>query len=255
MKRFLLTLQFLTKIPIKYNFGFDEEFYKGIVYFPLVGFVVGLIAYIVGLLSLNIFPALVTSVLIVLAEVLLTGGLHIDGLGDTFDALYSYRNKEKMLEIMKDSRLGTNSLLAIVFLVLLKVAFIHSFIVENMLWAVLFMPMVSRFAVMWILYKTESPREKGMGNVFIGKATITMIGTAMIYCIAIIFTLGKGVFLLNRFDFLGIIITIAVVLVFVEIFKRHVYSKIDGITGDILGCTIELSEIFYIIFLYIFLFL
>ena len=93
MKRFLLTLQFLTKIPIKYNFGFDEEFYKGIVYFPLVGFVVGLIAYIVGLLSLNIFPALVTSVLIVLAEVLLTGGLHIDGLGDTFDALYSYRNK------------------------------------------------------------------------------------------------------------------------------------------------------------------
>ncbi|WP_027700989.1 adenosylcobinamide-GDP ribazoletransferase [Metaclostridioides mangenotii] len=255
MKRFILTLQFLTKIPIKYNSGFDEEFHKGIIYFPLVGFVVGVITFLVGMLSQNIFPALVTAVLIVLAEVLLTGGLHIDGLGDTFDALYSYRDKEKMLEIMKDSRLGTNSLLAIVFLVILKIAFIYSFIEANMMWIVLFMPMVSRFAVIWITYKTESPREKGMGNVFIGKATLSMIITALLYSTVIIFVLGRWALMLNNFEIVGTLTSLAVLIIFVELFKRHVYSKIDGITGDILGCTIELSEVVYIIFLYVFLFL
>jgi adenosylcobinamide-GDP ribazoletransferase len=207
------------------------------------------------MLSQNIFPALVTSVLIVLAEVLLTGGLHIDGLGDTFDALYSYRDKEKMLEIMKDSRLGTNSLLAIVFLVILKIGFIYSFIEANMMWIVLFMPMVSRFAVIWITYKTESPREKGMGNVFIGKATLSMIITALLYSTVIIFVLGRWTLMLNNFEIVGALTSLAVLIIFVELFKRHVYSKIDGITGDILGCTIELSEVVYIIFLYVFLFL
>ena len=110
----------MTRIPIKVDVGFDEEFHKSIVYFPLVGFVIGLISYIVGVLGNLIFDPFLTSILIVACEVIVTGGLHIDGLGDTFDAIYSNRDKERMLEIMKDSRLGTNSLLAILFLVLIK---------------------------------------------------------------------------------------------------------------------------------------
>ena len=105
----------MTRIPIKADIGFDEEFHKSIVYFPLVGFVIGLISFLIGSLALKIFDPFVTSILIVAGEVILTGGLHIDGLGDTFDAIYSNRDKERMLEIMKDSRLGTNSLLAILY--------------------------------------------------------------------------------------------------------------------------------------------
>ena len=123
----------MTRIPIKADIGFDEEFHKSIVYFPLVGFVIGLISFLIGILALKIFDPFVTSILIVAGEVVLTGGLHIDGLGDTFDAIYSNRDKERMLEIMKDSRLGTNSLLAILFLVLIKIGLRNSLISANLM--------------------------------------------------------------------------------------------------------------------------
>ena len=133
----------MTRIPIKADIGFDEEFHKSIVYFPLVGFVIGLISYLIGCLSVKVFDPFVTSILIVGAEVIITGGLHIDGLGDTFDAIYSNRDKERMLEIMKDSRLGTNSLLAILFLVLIKIGILTNIINSNLLWIIIFMPLVS----------------------------------------------------------------------------------------------------------------
>ena len=97
MKRFILILQFLTRIPININLGFDEEFHKSITYFPLVGFVLGILLYLIGIVSNFLFDPFLSSIIITLSLVILTGGLHIDGLGDTFDALYSYRDKEKML--------------------------------------------------------------------------------------------------------------------------------------------------------------
>ena len=132
----------MTRIPIKADIGFDEEFHKSIVYFPLVGFVIGLISFLIGILALKIFDPFVTSILIVAGEVILTGGLHIDGLGDTFDAIYSNRDKERMLEIMKDSRLGTNSLLAILFLVLIKIGLLNSLISANLMCLIIFMPKI-----------------------------------------------------------------------------------------------------------------
>ena len=142
MKRFISILQFMTRIPININVGFDEEFHKTLSYFPLVGLVLGVLELLIGKISLMIFDPFITSLIITLSAVILTGGLHIDGLGDTFDALYSYRDKEKMLEIMKDSRLGTNSLLAVMFLLLFKIGFIYSIINKGLLWLVMFMPIL-----------------------------------------------------------------------------------------------------------------
>ena len=84
---------------------------------------------LVAKIGLALFNPYITAVLVLASEVILTGGLHIDGLGDSFDGLYSYRDKEKILEIMKDSRLGTNGLLAIVIVFLLKVGFLNSLLV------------------------------------------------------------------------------------------------------------------------------
>ena len=97
---------------------------------------------------MTIFDPFISAIVITLIEVLTTGGLHIDGLGDTFDAIYSNRDKERILEIMKDSRLGTNSLLAIMFLILLKIGFINSLVQNNLLWLVIFMPVIGRIGVM-----------------------------------------------------------------------------------------------------------
>lgn len=251
MKRFISILQFMTRIPINIDTGFDEDFHKTLYYFPLVGFVLGVITFLIGLVSTKIFDPFISSIIITLSGVILTGGLHIDGLGDTFDALYSYRDKEKMLEIMKDSRLGTNSLLAVLFLVLLKVGFIHSLINSGLLWFIIFMPVVSRLGVLTITYKTKTPREKGMGNLFIGKCTMNMIITGTTYTILLISIISKFIFFAKSITIIKIISSIAIVFLFVNLFKKHVYRKIDGVTGDILGCTIELSEVLYLIYIYL----
>lgn len=251
MKRFIGLLQFMTRIPIKANVGFDEEFHKSIVYFPLVGFVIGLISFFIGSLAIRIFNPFITSILIVAGEVILTGGLHIDGLGDTFDAIYSNRDKERMLEIMKDSRLGTNSLLAILFLVLIKIGLLNSAINSNLMCLIIFMPMISRLGVIVMLYKTVTPRKVGMGNIFIGKATLCMFITAIVYTIVIIVAISKFIFLSTNLNIIKLLISIVVVMIFDYLFKKHIYKKIDGVTGDILGCTIELGELIFLLFSYI----
>lgn len=249
MKRFISILQFMTRIPINIDVGFDDEFHKTITYFPLVGFVLGILLFIIGTVSNILFDPFITSILVTLGSVILTGGLHIDGLGDTFDAIYSYRDKEKMLEIMKDSRLGTNSLLAIVFLILLKIGFIYSLINNNLMWTVIFMPVIGRLGVIRLTYKTVSPREKGMGNLFIGKATTSMFLTAILYTMALIIIVAKFIF--KSSITLPILVSIIVVILFNQLFKNHIYKKIDGVTGDILGCSIELGEVIYLLYIYL----
>lgn len=241
----------MTRIPINADFGIDEEFHKSIVYFPLVGFVIGLISYIVGVLGIQIFDPFLTSILIVACEVIITGGLHIDGLGDTFDAIYSNRDKDRMLEIMKDSRLGTNSLLAILFLVLIKVGLLNSIISSNLLWLVILMPVISRLGVIVMLYKTVTPRKVGMGNMFIGKATLIMFAIAILYSMGIIIVLGKFIFLSSNLILIKLLSSILAVIIFGYLFKNHIYKKIDGVTGDILGCTIELGELIFLLYSYI----
>ena len=251
MNRFISILQFMTRIPIRIETGFDEEFHKSIVYFPLVGFVIGIITYIFGWLSLTIFDPFISAIVITLIEVLTTGGLHIDGLGDTFDAIYSNRDKERILEIMKDSRLGTNSLLAIMFLILLKIGFIYSIINNNLLWTVIFMPVVARLGVIVMMYKTVTPRENGMGNLFIGKASTSMFTIAILYTIILMIGISKLIFLASTFEAMMLISTIIILFIFNNLFKKHIYKKIDGVTGDILGCTIELGELIYLFCIYL----
>ena len=222
MKRFISILQFMTRIPINIDTGFDEEFHKTITYFPLVGLVLGVLIYIIGLVSGIFFDSFITSIIVTLALVILTGGLHIDGLGDTFDAIYSYRDKERMLEIMKDSRLGTNSLLAIMFLILLKIGFIYSIINNSLLWTVIFMPVVARLGVIVMMYKTVTPRENGMGNLFIGKASTSMFTIAILYTIILIIGISKLIFLASTFEAIMLISTIIILFIFNNLFKKHI---------------------------------
>lgn len=251
MKRFIALLQFMTRIPINIDVGFDEEFHKSITYFPLVGFVLGVLLFLIGTICGYIFDPFVTAIIITLSSVVLTGGLHIDGLGDTFDALYSYRDKEKMLEIMKDSRLGTNSLLAVMFVILLKVGFIYSIVNNGYMWLVMFMPVIGRLGVIRLTYKTVSPRAKGMGNMFIGKLTTGMFLTAIVYTIVLITLIAKFIFLTPFEIIIKVLLSIVLVFLFNQLFKGHVYKKIDGVTGDILGCSIELGEVIYLLYIYL----
>lgn len=186
-----------------------------------------------------------------ISTVILTGGLHLDGVGDTFDGIYSYRDKEKILEIMKDSRLGTNAMLSILFLMLLKLGFIYSIIESGQLYNLIFMPVFARMAIVIASYKSVTPREKGMGNVFIGKPTLNMILVNILYTIILIFIIGGSVFNLNIMSLTKEVFFIPVMILLTRLFVRYIYTKIDGITGDILGCTSELTEVIYLVYIYL----
>ena len=250
MKKFIGILQLLTRIPINMDTGFDEEFDKSIIYFPLVGLVLGVIYLVITYISLQVFDIYIVSIIFLISEVLLTGGLHLDGLGDTFDGIYSYRNKEKILEIMKDSRLGTNALLAIVFLILLKVGFVYSIISMDILYPLLLTPIYGRLAIVFSCYKNKTPRPGGMGDLFIGKVNNKQLFITILYTILIVI-LAYVLIKISIYEVLFSIVFIPVLYILTRMFTRYITNKIDGISGDILGCWCELSQLIYLIFIYL----
>ena len=137
------------------------------------------------------------------------------------------------------------------FLILLKIGFINCLIQNDLLWIVIFMPVVARIGAVIMTYKTVTPRAKGMGNLFIGKGTMNMIITSVAYSSALIILFAKLIFLQRNIIIMVALSSILFIIVFALLFKNHVYKKIDGITGDILGCTIELGEVFYLIYTYL----
>ncbi|WP_054741867.1 adenosylcobinamide-GDP ribazoletransferase [Cellulosilyticum ruminicola] len=244
MKKFIGIVQFLTRMPINMDIGFIEDFHESTRYFPLVGLILGIIYYVIGYIGEMCFNNnFIVATLILVGTAMLTGGLHLDGLGDTFDGLYSYRDKERILEIMKDSRVGTNALLSVVFVLLLKLGFLMELLNQNKLWVVIIMPVIARTMQVLSCYHGKTPRAHGMGNIFIGKVSNTSLGIAL--STTIVITLGV-LWLFESFSLNVVIETtvlIGIVIVILKLFERSVYRKIDGITGDVLGCICELTEL------------
>lgn len=250
MKRFISIMQFMTRIPLPIDVGIDEAFYKATIYFPYVGLVLGLFNFLIGKVAGWYFDPYISATLILIGQVILTGGLHLDGVGDTFDGLYSYRSKERILEIMKDSRLGTNALLAIVLLLLLKLGLIYHLVVTERLYILILMPAFGRMMQVIACYKTKTPRSQGMGNMFIGKvSTKRLIGTTL--NLLIIVTVILALFQKLALGYMGYqLLTLLGLSIGLRGYIKYVYTKIDGVTGDILGCICEMSELIYLIVMY-----
>jgi len=118
MRHFISAIQFITIIPVGRADTFEPP--KMIPYFPVVGLALGMLTALFDQLASAIWSRPVVSLLDVLFLAVVTGAFHLDGLGDSADGLLGQRSKEKALTIMKDSRLGTMGLVAIVFGLALK---------------------------------------------------------------------------------------------------------------------------------------
>ena len=156
LQLFWSTVSFLTILPVPASNKIlpQEEFSKGILFYTLIGLLVGLIDYICyGAMVFFFKMPLIGAVFAVLSETIVTGGFHLDGLADTCDGFFSARKKEKMLEIMKDSRVGTNGALALLFDIVLKVVFLVSMAENEGYLAVLLAPVSGKMATP-ILMKT-----------------------------------------------------------------------------------------------------
>lgn len=254
--RFISILQFLTRISIKKDIGYDPHMERGIVYFPVVGAIIGLLLFVgfraFSWLFSGIDNIYLLATLILILELIITGGLHMDGFGDTFDGFFSYRSKDRILEIMRDPRLGTNGLLAIVALVVLKIVAMATLIAYNMAVYLIFMPIVGRLAGVFLTYKTRPARENGMGNMFIGKCSTSALVLASLFtalsAIAIEYLMGFKTYI---FIYLYLIGSMVLIFVLSRLLIGLSYRRIDGITGDLLGCVIEISEVVFLIYILI----
>jgi cobalamin 5'-phosphate synthase/cobalamin synthase len=121
LQSLVVAFQFLTRLPLPVTVPFNETTIPGsVVFFPFAGAIIGLLAATSGLLLQLWIPALPAAVLMLGIWIALSGGLHLDGWMDTADGVLSHRSRERMLEIMKDSRVGAMGVIAGVLLLLFK---------------------------------------------------------------------------------------------------------------------------------------
>ncbi|MEW7314422.1 adenosylcobinamide-GDP ribazoletransferase [Buttiauxella gaviniae] len=239
---FFATLQFMSRIPVPVRWadGIEtNQYVRGIVTFPFVGLVLGAIAG--GIFTLlQPWAGLPLAALgYVLALALITGGFHLDGLADTCDGIFSARTRDRMLEIMRDSRLGTHGGLALIFVIVMKVLVVSELALRggNMLALLAAASVAGRSASVLLMYRHNYAREKGLGNLFIGKVTgtqtlLTLAGGA-----------GLCTVLLPASGLLAFGITLIAMWGLGWMLKR----TLGGQTGDTLGAAIELGEVVFLL--------
>lgn len=234
----LLFIQFFTRIPINLSLPCESKnFRRGSVFLPIVGLIIGAIQWGVYKLFIEVLPLNPTIVIVLLVGVLLTGGLHIDGLGDTCDGFFAFKGSDRIIEIMKDSRIGTYSCIATIFDFLFKYTLIAA-IAPKFSVAIIVVPMVSRFTTVFLSSMGNTAKNTGTGNLFIGN-----VGGVQL-AITSVMTIGILALIMNPRYVLVLLIS-GLILSF--ILNKFCISKIGGITGDILGANNELVEILTLI--------
>jgi adenosylcobinamide-GDP ribazoletransferase len=241
MKRLLLAFQFMTVLPIPWNLRAEvEDMGRCMAYFPLVGLAIG------GLLCglhyglIHVVPEGISAFLCVVGWVLVTGGMHLDGLADSADAFLSWRDRTGMLAIMKDSRIGVMGAVALILMLLGKVELLTDLNAGSKGFALLLIPMVARWGI--VLQATLLPyarAEGGLGGAFIDQAG------AREAILATVFTLSAAFGLMRIAGLLFVLYGGIVAL----LFSAYVRSRIRGATGDTLGAGIEVGELTGLLFM------
>lgn len=231
MRSFLIALQFLTVYPWFRSIAPSaEEIGRALSFFPLVGFLLGGILASINWLLAPYMPSEILSVMLITLMVLLTRGLHLDGLGDTFDGLGAGGDREHVLKVMDDSHTGVFGLLAIVLVIAFKLRAI-AFMREGRWQALLLAPVVGRWAMVVLGYKSQPARE-GLGEIVARHMRPRELVWATVICLALV-TLLSGV--------IGLWIML-LTSVFSVASKKYLHRRLGGVTGDTFGAVGELSE-------------
>lgn len=263
MKNFLWALKFLTIIPVDPEDRIQPKDYGRVAcWFPVVGLCIGIFLSLLYLPLSVFFPSLVATALIILVSVVITGAMHLDGLADTCDGIWGGRNRERRLEIMKDSRIGSFGAIGLISLLGLKYvsllsmgensllhgspfgACIKSFscnitpVLVNKGVALIVMPVAGRWAqVLAAGLSTYARNESGTGG-FLTEGT----KRKQVVCAALF-----PVFVFWFFYHLYGLVIFAIITVFTFGWVWHMKKKIGGMTGDTLGATNEIAELVFLL--------
>ncbi len=268
MNNFLWALKFLTIIPIDREDKIKPKDFGAVVcWFPVVGLCIGVFLLLAYLPLHFLFPPLLADALIVFVFVAITRALHLDGLADTCDGVWGGWNKEKRLEIMKDSRIGSFGAIGLICLLGLKYLSFHSIgdiskinytsfdasikcvscfispILANKCAVLLLMPVVGRWAQVFAAGLSQYARSvSGTGSFILGGTTRRHV----------IYASLLPTFLFWYFYGLSGFIIFTIILIFTLVWIWYIKKKIGGMTGDTLGATNEIAELLFLLSLFIF---
>lgn len=240
MRRFVILLQFMTRLYLPFDTKATEtDMPKTLPFFALLGGVLGGILFLtLVLLRWTPVTEVLGATLLLTLWVGLTGGLHLDGVADSADGLLSGRDRERTLEIMKDSHIGAFGVLALFLLLGLKAAVIYDLLYKGWWKAIVLAPMVARTMAVYAAASFSYARPSGIGNWFIGRVQPIdlVVNTAI--------TVGSVVLFGGFWALLPLLMTMAALWLLL----KHIDQKLGGITGDILGLCIESGELFFMLF-------
>lgn len=245
MRSFAVMLSFFTRIPLRLRFEIDGAvFARGIKYLPLIALMIGV--PVGALFALNGWIGPYIAALLSLgAYLLISGGLHVDGLADTMDALGSRRDREAMLAIMKDSHIGTFGVLGIgVYIAGMLIC------IANTDWAFAgLFALTGRTAALLNARIFPYARESGTGHGFVeGVKTVHVMISVILYgLLAALLScdFAVGAFSIQRM--LVLCIPFAASLAVTTAVTRGISRKLGGITGDVIGYCVEASQLLYLL--------
>lgn len=243
LELFKAALGFLSIIPSGRQKSLEpEEFGRFPALYPAVGLVFGLLLFAVNYILAPLIPAGALAVLLCACLIVLNRGFHLDGLADAADALFSHKSQEQKLIILKDSRQGTFGVLAIVLDVLLKIQFL-AIILPLAPWLLIVWPVWGRLSASVVAVRSEYVRsEGGLGRWMVEKSGPAELLQATLFTLILSILGGWAALFSALFAFVF------------GFFLTWVWKKaLGGVTGDLLGASIELCEIltlpvFYIVY-------
>jgi adenosylcobinamide-GDP ribazoletransferase len=235
LRAFVAAVQFLTRIPVPAPAAYDPaDLARSTPYFPAVGLIVGVFGAGVYQLAALGWPPFVAATLAVVGTILFTGAFHEDALADAFDGFGGGWNREQVLAIMKDSRVGSYGAVAVAVAVVLKVGTLAALAPGDVVRALVVGHVVARWSslplIWWFPYVRETP---GTGKPFAASVTPGRLaaGTAVTILIAAVAVGGQAFPVLA----IGAIVVAAC--------GRYFKARIGGITGDCLGAANQLVEV------------
>jgi adenosylcobinamide-GDP ribazoletransferase len=230
-------LMFLTRLPVGRNLPFNEDLLNGSArYFPLVGALVGLIGALVYGIAVLLFPTAIAVLLSMAATILLTGAFHEDGFADVCDGFGGGWQREQVLAIMKDSRVGSYATVGLFLLLTIKFQALEA--LDN---AALVGPALvvghALSRLLAISYLIELPYVRDADSSKIKPMATRMSGNALRFAVA------STLPLLLLISLWQILLIAIVLLVFRYFYGYYIQKRIGGYTGDCLGSAQQIAEV------------
>ena len=234
MRPLAIAIQFLTRIPIRVSGIPDEkEISASLNYYPVVGLLLGLLLTL-SAWFLHVVPDLLNAALTTAIWVLLTGALHLDGLADSADAwIGGLGDREKTLRIMKDPACGPAGVTAIVVLLLVKFSTLFSIIQADKVQLLFLAPLLSRTAVMLLIAFTPNAKQHGLAE-SLTRHINRKLAIGVSVCVFLFVSLAIG---LKSSLLLPSLVAVVLLI------RQAIMQRLQGITGDLAGAVVEISEV------------